>query len=71
MKNPYVIVSSSHSSAEKETEESLAADPLFSDLEASKAKRIHIMSDDSIIARGGPRIVDAIEEIRVALESWK
>ena len=71
VKNPYAIVSSSHSSAEKETEESLAADPLFSDLEASKAKRIHIMSDDSIIARGGPRIVDAIEEIRVALESWK
>lgn len=71
VKNPYGIVSSSHSAPEKETVDSLVKDPLFSELEASKAKRIHIMSDDSIIARGGPRIVDAIEEIRMSLESWK
>jgi len=71
VKNPYALISSSHSSPEKETVESFVNDPLFSELEASKAKRVHIMSDDSIIARGGPRIVDAIEEIRVSLESWK
>ena len=71
VKNPYAIVSSSHSSPVKETVESFVSDPLFSELEASQAKRVHIMSDDSIIARGGPRIVDAIEEIRVSLESWK
>lgn len=69
-KNPFAIISSQHSSSEVETAETLKNDALFKDLEATEKQRIYIMSDDSIITRGGPRIVDAVEEMRVALESW-
>ncbi len=67
---PYGIIASNHFAPEAQTVESLSNDELFKDLEAVKKGRVYIMTDDSKISRGGPRIVEAIEEMRMAMESW-
>lgn len=69
-KNPYGVIASQHFAPEAQTVESLSNDELFKDLEAVKEGRVYIMMDDSKISRGGPRIVEAIEEMRMAIESW-
>lgn len=68
--NPYGIIASQHFSTEPQTVESLSKDELFKDLEAVKSGRVYIITDDSKISRGGPRIVEAIEEMRMAIDSW-
>lgn len=70
-KNPYGIISARHSREEAVEAQTIEQDPLFRELDASKNHRVYIMKDDNIISRGGPRIVEAIEEMRLAIESWR
>lgn len=69
--NPTGIIASQHFTIEEQTVETLSSDELFMDLDAAKAKKVHIITDDSKISRGGPRLVEAIDEMRIAIESWR
>lgn len=61
--NPDILVSAFHSTDKGMTKEDISQNPIFSRLEAVKKGKVHIMSDDNIVSRPGPRIVDAIREM--------
>jgi len=64
--NPDIVVAAYHSTDRGMTKEDISRNPLFSKLDAVKKGNVHVMSDDNIISRPGPRIVQAIEEMSVA-----
>lgn len=61
--NPDMLISALHSTDKGMTKEDISKNPIFSKLECVKKGNIYIMSDDNIIARPGPRIVQAVEEM--------
>ncbi|NLM44033.1 MAG: cobalamin-binding protein [Clostridiales bacterium] len=65
--NPDILVAAYHSTDEGMNKEDIMKDEFFSKLECVKKGNIHIMSDDNIVSRPGPRIIDAINEMAEAL----
>lgn len=61
--NPEILVAALHSTDKGMNEEDLSRNQLFSKLECVKQGNVHVMPDDNIISRPGPRIVQAIEEM--------
>lgn len=64
--NPDMLVAALHSTDEGMTKEDLKKSRIFNKLECVRQGRIYVMSDDNIISRPGPRIVQAIEEMNRA-----
>ena len=67
--NPEYLLSSKHATNEGVTEAFYKESPIFKNLDSVKNNKIYLMSDDNIIARPGPRIVLAIEEMAKVLHS--
>ena len=65
--NPDMIISSFHATDEGLGKEDLMNDPMFKNLDCVKKGNIYVMKDDNIIARPGPRIIDAIFEMANAI----
>ncbi len=65
---PDMLISAKYSSDAGETLESVKNNEIFKKLACVQNDKVYLMKDDNIISRGGPRIVEAIEEIRQALE---
>lgn len=65
-KNPEVYLSTGHSGEEEVTEESIAERDNYDQITAIKEGRIAIFDED-IVNRGGPRIIEGLEEIAEAL----
>jgi iron complex transport system substrate-binding protein len=61
--NPEILVAALHSTDKGMTKEDLSKNQIFSKLECVKKGKVYVMSDDNIISRPGPRIVQAIEEM--------
>lgn len=65
--NPDILISALHSTDKGMTKEDISKNPIFSKLECVKKGNVYIMSDDNIISRPGPRIVQAVEEMSKVL----
>lgn len=65
--NPEILISALHSTDKGMTKEDLSKSQIFSKLECVKQGKLYVMSDDNVISRPGPRIVQAIEELYKAL----
>lgn len=65
--NPEYLISSKHATNEGVTADFYKESPLFKNLDSVKNNKIYLMSDDNIVSRPGPRIVQAIEEIAKVL----
>lgn len=65
--NPEYLFSSKHATNEGVTEDFYKQSPIFKNLDSVKNGKIYLMSDDNIVSRPGPRIVQAIEEVAKAL----
>lgn len=65
--NPEYLLSSKHATNEGVTADFYRDSPLFKNLDSVKNNKIYLMSDDNIVSRPGPRIVQAIEEIAKVL----
>ncbi len=65
--NPEYLLSSKHATNEGVTTDFYKQSPVFKQLDSVKNDKIYLMSDDNTIARPGPRIVEAIEEMAKAL----
>ncbi|MGB7603915.1 MAG: ABC transporter substrate-binding protein [Lutisporaceae bacterium] len=65
--NPEYLFSSKHATNEGVTADFYRDSPLFKNLDSVKNNKIYLMSDDNIVSRPGPRIVQAIEEIAKVL----
>lgn len=61
--NPEMLVAALHSTDKGMNKEDLSKNQIFSKLEAVKQGKVHVISDDNIISRPGPRIVQAVEEM--------
>jgi len=61
--NPEILVAALHSTDKGMTKEDLSKNQIFSKLECVKQGKVYVISDDNIISRPGPRIVQAIEEM--------
>lgn len=61
--NPEMLIAALHSTDKGMTKEDISKNSFFSKLEAVKQGKVYIMSDDNVISRPGPRIVQAIEEM--------
>jgi len=61
--NPDMLVAALHSTDEGMTKEDISKNQIFSKLECVKQGKVHVMSDDNVISRPGPRVVQAIEEM--------
>lgn len=61
--NPEMLVAALHSTDKGMNKEDLSRNQVFSKLEAVKNGKVHVMSDDNVISRPGPRIVQAVEEM--------
>lgn len=61
--NPEIMVAALHSTDKGMTKEDLSKNTVFSKLECVKQGKVHVMSDDNVISRPGPRIVQAVEEM--------
>lgn len=61
--NPDMLVAALHSTDEGMTKGDLSKNQIFSKLECVKQGKVHVISDDNIISRPGPRIIQAIEEM--------
>lgn len=61
--NPEMLVAALHSTDKGMTKEDLSKNQVFSKLECVKQGKVHVMSDDNVISRPGPRIVQAVEEM--------
>lgn len=64
--NPDILVAALHSTDRGMTKEDLSGNQIFSKLECVKQGKVYVISDDNIIARPGPRIIMAIEEMEKA-----
>jgi iron complex transport system substrate-binding protein len=69
--NPEYLLSSKHATNDGITENFFKQSPVFSQLDSVKNSRIYLMSDDDTVARPGPRIVEAIEEMAKALHEYR
>ena len=65
--NPDVLISSKYSTVDGISEDFYINNDIFKQLECVQKNNVYIMSDDNIISRPGPRIIQAIEEIAKAL----
>lgn len=65
--NPDFLLSSKFSTNEGVTADFYKESPVFKNLDSVKNGKVYIMSDDNVIARPGPRIVEAIEEVAKVL----
>lgn len=65
--NPEILFSSKHATDKGVTEDFYKNDAVFKNLDSVKNNKIYLMSDDDIISRAAPRIVQAIEEIAKVL----
>jgi iron complex transport system substrate-binding protein len=61
--NPEILVAALHSTDKGMAKEDLKENPIFSKLECVKNGKVYVMSDDNVISRPGPRIVQAVEEM--------
>ncbi|SHJ01261.1 ABC transporter substrate-binding protein [Lutispora thermophila] len=67
--NPDILIAAFHSTDEGMRKEDIMKDELFSKLPCIREGNIHVMSDDNIVSRPGPRVVEAIREMAKALHS--
>jgi len=67
--NPDMLIAAYHSTDEGMRKEDIMQDELFSKLPCVKEGKIHVMSDDNIVSRPGPRVVEAIREMAEAMHS--
>ncbi|HHY77219.1 MAG TPA: cobalamin-binding protein [Clostridiales bacterium] len=65
--NPDILVAAYHSTDEGMNKEDIMKDEFFSKLECVQKGNIHVMSDDNIVSRPGPRVIEAIYEMAEAL----
>ena len=65
--NPEYLLSAFHSTNEGITADFFKQSPVFKNLDSVKNGKVHLMSDDNVVSRPGPRIVLAIEEIAKVL----
>jgi iron complex transport system substrate-binding protein len=61
--DPDMVVAALHSTNSGISKDALVGNPIFSKLDCVKKGKVYVMSDDNIISRPGPRIVQAIEEM--------
>ncbi|MGE5630002.1 MAG: ABC transporter substrate-binding protein [Caulobacteraceae bacterium] len=61
--NPDMLISALHSTDKGMSKEDISNNPIFRKLESVRKGNVYIMSDDNIISRPGPRIVQAVEEM--------
>ena len=61
--NPEMLVTALHSTDKGMKKEDLSKNQIFSKLECVKQGKVYVMSDDNVISRPGPRIVQAVEEM--------
>lgn len=61
--DPEMLVAALHSTDKGMNKEDLSKNQIFSKLNAVKQGKVHVMTDDNIISRPGPRIVQAVEEM--------
>ncbi len=64
---PDMLIAALHSTDKGMAKADLEKNQIFSKLECVKAGKVYVMSDDNIISRPGPRIVQGIEEMQRAL----
>lgn len=64
--NPDMLLAALHSTDNGMTKEDLSKNQIFSKLDCVKQGKVYVMSDDNVISRPGPRIVQAIEEMEKA-----
>ena len=65
--NPEYLLSSIHATNEGVKADFYKQSPIFKNLDSVKNDKVYLMSDDNVISRPGPRIVQAIEEIAKVL----
>jgi iron complex transport system substrate-binding protein len=65
--NPEYLLSAIHSTNEGITVDFFKESPIFKNLDSVKNGKVYLMSDDNVISRPGPRIVQAIEEVSMIL----
>jgi iron complex transport system substrate-binding protein len=65
--NPEYLLSAIHSTNEGITADFFKQSPVFKNLDSVKNGKVHLMSDDNVVSRPGPRIVQAIEEVAKVL----
>ena len=65
--NPEYLFSALHSTNEGVSMEFFKQSPIFKNLDSVKNGKVHLMSDDNVVSRPGPRIVQAIEEVAKVL----
>lgn len=65
--NPEYLLSAFHSTNEGITADFFKQSPVFKNLDSVKNGKVHLMSDDNVVSRPGPRIVQAIEEVAKVL----
>lgn len=65
--DPDILIAAYHSTDEGMRKEDIMEDELFSKLPCVRDGKIHIMSDDNIVSRPGPRVVEAIREMAETL----
>jgi iron complex transport system substrate-binding protein len=61
--NPEMLVAALHSTDKGMNKEDLSKNQVFGKLECVKQGKVYVMSDDNVISRPGPRIVQAVEEM--------
>ena len=61
--NPEMLVAALHSTDKGMNKEDLSKNQVFGKLESVKQGKVYVMSDDNVISRPGPRIVQAVEEM--------
>jgi iron complex transport system substrate-binding protein len=61
--NPKILVAALHSTDKGMTKEDLSKNQVFSKIQCVKQGNVYVMSDDNVISRPGPRIVQAVEEM--------
>lgn len=64
---PDMLIAALHSTDKGMAKADLEKNQIFSKLQCVKAGKVYVMSDDNIISRPGPRIVQGIEEMQRAL----
>jgi len=67
--NPDILIAAYHSTDEGMRKEDIMKDELFSKLPCVRDGKIHVMTDDNIVSRPGPRVVEAIREMAEALHN--
>jgi len=64
---PDMLIAALHSTDKGMAKADLEKNQIFNKLECVKAGKVYVMSDDNVISRPGPRIVQGIEEMQRAL----